>query len=133
MSDDMGDKIKQIAEMLGQDSNSGIPDNVKGLLNMFMSSNNSKDETSSDDNSSEREKPSEGSSRADTDDLADMARKMKKAMNMLNTNNDPRVNLLNAIKPYLNDNRQKKLQNCMKIIKIGSLTKMLDESEGRSV
>ncbi len=133
MSDEMGDKIKQIAEMLGQDSNSGIPDNVKGLLNMFMSSNNSKDETSSDDNSSEKEKPSEDSSRADTDDLADMARKMKKAMNMLNTNNDPRVNLLNAIKPYLNDNRQKKLQKCMKIIKIGSLTKMLDESEGRSV
>ncbi|EPR13674.1 hypothetical protein [Ruminiclostridium papyrosolvens] len=133
MSDDMGDKIKQIAEMLGQDSNSGIPDNVKGLLNMFMSSNNSKDETSSDDNSSEKENSSEDSSRADTDDLADMARKMKKAMNMLNTNNDPRVNLLNAIKPYLNDNRQKKLQKCMKIIKIGSLTKMLDESEGRSV
>ncbi|AEY64671.1 hypothetical protein [Clostridium sp. BNL1100] len=133
MSDDMGDKIKQIAEMLGQDSNSGIPDNVKGLLNMFMSSNNSKDETSSDDTSSEKEKPSEESSRADTDDLADMARKMKKAMNMLNTNNDPRVNLLNAIKPYLNDNRQKKLQKCMKIIKIGSLTKLLDESEGRSV
>ncbi|WP_024833044.1 hypothetical protein [Ruminiclostridium josui] len=133
MSDDMGDKIKQIAEMLGQDSNSGIPDNVKGLLNMFMSSNHSKDENSSDDNSSEKEKPSEDSSRADTDDLTDMARKMKKAMNMLNTNNDPRVNLLNAIKPYLNDNRQKKLQKCMKIIKISSLTKMLDESEGRSV
>lgn len=133
MSDDMGDKIKQIAEMLGQDSNSGIPDNVKGLLNMFMSQNSSKDETSSDDTSSEKENPSEDSSRADTDDLADMARKMKKAMNLLNTNNDPRVNLLNAIRPYLNDNRQKKLQKCMKIIKIGSLTKMLDESEGRSV
>lgn len=111
MSDDMGDKIKQIAEMLGQDSNSGIPDNVKGLLNMFMSSNHSKDENSSDDNSSEKEKPSEDSSRADTDDLTDMARKMKKAMNMLNTNNDPRVNLLNAIKPYLNDNRQKNFRS----------------------
>lgn len=133
MSDDMGDKIKQIAEMLGQDSNSGIPDNVKGLLNMFMSANNSKDETSSDDNSSEKSNPPEETSRADTDDLADMARKMKKAMNILNTANDPRVNLLNAVKPYLNDNRQKKLQKCMKIIKIGSLTKMLDESEGRSV
>ncbi|ACL74742.1 hypothetical protein [Ruminiclostridium cellulolyticum] len=133
MSDDMGDKIKQIAEMLGQDSNSGIPDNVKGLLNMFMSANNSKDETSSDDNSSEKSNPPEETSRADTDDLADMARKMKKAMNMLNTAKDPRVNLLNAVKPYLNDNRQKKLQKCMKIIKIGSLTKMLDESEGRSV
>ncbi|HEX2927255.1 MAG TPA: hypothetical protein VHP38_13520 [Ruminiclostridium sp.] len=133
MSDDMGDKIKQIAEMLGQNSNSGIPDNVKGLLNMFMSSSNSKDENSSDESSSEENNRSEEHPKADTDDLTDMTRMMKKAMNMLNTANDPRVNLLNAIKPYLNNKRQKKLQTCLKIIRIGSLTKVLDESEGRSV
>jgi hypothetical protein len=139
MSDDMSDKIKQIAEMFGQNSNTNIPDNVKGLLNMFMSSGNSssggdsKEEDSSDNSSSEKTDTREEPSRTDTDDLADMTRKMKKAMSMLNTANDPRVNLLNAIKPYLNNNRQRKLQTCMKIIKIGSITKLLDESEGRSV
>lgn len=129
MSDDMGDKFKQIAEMLGQNSNTNIPDNVKGLLNMFMT-NNSKDEGSAEDNS-ESPRTSEDASRSDTDEMADMTRKMKKAMNMINTANDPKVNLLNAIKPYLNKNRQKKLQTCMKIMRIGSLTKIIEESEER--
>lgn len=129
MSDEMGDKFKQIAEMLGQNSNTNIPDNVKGLLNMFMTNSSPKEENSSDDNP-QTQKTNEDSSRTETDDTADMARKMKKAITMLNTTtNDPKVNLLNAIKPYLNKDRQRKLQTCMKIIKIGGLTKILDDSD----
>ncbi|HEY5586944.1 MAG TPA: hypothetical protein VIK78_20945 [Ruminiclostridium sp.] len=131
MSDEMGDKFKQIADMLGQNSNANIPDNVKGLLNMFMS-NNTKEESPSDD-ISQRPKTSEGSSKVDPDDIADMTRKMKKTMNMLNPASDPKMNLLNAIKPYLNIERQKKLQTCMKLMKIGSLTKLFDDSEERTV
>lgn len=132
MSDEMGDKFKQIADMLGQNSNANIPDNVKGLLNMFMSGNSTKEETPSDD-IPQKSDTKEESSRADTDEAADITRKMKKAMNMLNPASDPKVNLLNAIKPYLNKDRQRKLQTCMKLMKIGSLTKLLDESEERPV
>lgn len=132
MSDDMGDKIKQIADLFGQNSNANIPDNVKGLFNMLVSnagSNNSNEESPSED-TSQKSRTSDSSSEDDTDEMADMARKMKKAMNMMSTTaNDPRVNLLNAIKPYLNKSRQKKLQNCMKLIRLGSLTKVLDDSE----
>ena len=129
MSDEMGDKFKQIAEMLGQNSNTNIPDNVKGLLNMFMSNSSTKEENAPEDNP-QTQKTNDDSSRSETDDTADMARKMKKAMTMLNTTtNDPKVNLLNAIRPYLNKDRQRKLQTCMKIIKIGGLTKILDDSE----
>lgn len=131
MSDDMGDKIKQIADMLGQNSNPNIPDNVKGLLSMLMSNNNSKDEDSSEDPPKTR--GSENSSNNEADDFADMARKMKKAMGMINTGNDPRVTLLNAIRPYLNKNRQRKLQTCIKLMRIGSLTQLLDDSEERPV
>jgi len=126
MSDEMGDKFKQIADMLGQNSNANIPDNVKGLLNMFMSNNSTKEESSSEDtpqNSIANEEPS----KTGTDEGADMARKMKKAMSMLNKPNDSKVNLLNAINPYLNKGRQKKLQTCMKLMKLGSLTKLFDE------
>lgn len=131
MSDDMGDKIKQIADMLGQNSNPNIPDNVKGLLSMLMSNNNSKDEDSSEDPPKTR--GSDNSSNNEADDFADMARKMKKAMGMINTGNDPRVTLLNAIRPYLNKNRQRKLQTCIKLMRIGSLTQLLDDSEERPV
>ncbi len=132
MSDDMGDKIKQIADMLGQNSNPNIPDNVKGLLGMLMSNNGSKEEDSSED-SPQKSRSSENSGNNDADDFADMARKMKKAMGKLNTGSDPRVNLLNAIRPYLNKNRQRKLQTCIKLMRIGSLTQILDDSEERPV
>lgn len=126
MSDEMGDKFKQIADMLGQNSNANIPDNVKGLLNMLMSNPTTKEESSSEDtpqNTNANEEPS----KTDTDEGADMARKMKKAMSMLNKPNDPKMNLLNAINPYLNKGRQKKLQTCMKLMKLGGLTKLFDE------
>jgi hypothetical protein len=128
MSDEMGDKFKQIAEMLGQNSNTNIPDNVKGLLNMLMSNSSTKEEGPEDDTT---QKPSTNgeSSRVETDEVNDISRKMKKAVNMLNAPNDPKVNLLNAIKPYLNKNRQRKLQTCLKLIKMGSLTKLFDDSE----
>ena len=132
MSEEMGDKFKQIADMLGQNSNANIPDNVKGLLNMLMTSNSSKDENSSDD-ASQKSRASDDSAKMDNDDVADMSRKIKKTMSMLNTANDPKVNLLNAIRPYLNKDRQKKLQTCMKLIKIGSLTKLFDDSEDQTL
>ncbi len=131
MSDDMGDKIKQIADMLGQNSNPNIPDNVKGLLSMLMSNNNTKDDDSSEDPPKTR--GGDNSSNNEADEFADMARKMKKAMGKINTGNDPRVTLLNAIRPYLNKNRQRKLQTCIKLMRIGSLTQLLDDSEERPV
>jgi len=141
MSDDMGEKIKQIADMLGQNSNPNIPENVKGLLSMLMS-NDSKEkdsfeEDSKEKNSSEEQsqksRSSNNSSSNETDEFADMARKMKKVMGKLGTGSDPRVNLLNAIQPYLNKSRQRKLQNCIKLMRLGSLTQILDDSEDRPV
>ncbi len=131
MSDEMGDKLKQITDMLGQNSNTNIPDNVKGLLNMLMSNNSTKEESPSDDTEQRSSSSGEDAPKADTDEFSDMARKMKKAMKMLNPSSDPKINLLNAINPYLNKKRQRKLQTCMKLIKMGSLTKLFDESEER--
>jgi len=132
MSDEMGDKFKQIADILGQNSNTNIPDNVKGLLNMFMSNSSTKEESPQDkDDITQKPGANVESSRVDTDEVTDMTRKMKKAMNVLNPPNDPKMNLLNAINPYLNKNRQRKLQTCIKLIKMGSLTKLFDESEER--
>lgn len=133
MSDDMGDKFKQIADLLGQSSNTNIPENVKGILNMLVSNSNSKaDDDPSDDTNEESSQNSRSKDSAANDnnsDMEDMARKMKKAIGMINPESDPRSNLLNAIRPYLNKNRQKKLQTCMKLMKIGSLTRILEESE----
>lgn len=136
MSDDMGDKIKQIAEMLGQGSNTGLPDNVKGLFNMLMSGSNSKEDEDEAEDADEKGTASKArtnenskTKNTESEDMADMARKMKKAMNMLNTGSDPRVNLLNAIRPYLNKNRKRKLETCIKIMQLGSLSQFFDDRE----
>jgi hypothetical protein len=147
MSDEMDGKFKQIADLIGQNSNANIPDSIKGLLNMLSTNNNTKEESPSEavtQNPESKEdspsgaitrspKPNEESKASNSDDAADIARKVKKAASMLNSANDPKVTLLNALKPFLNKNRQRKLQTCMKLMKIGSLTKILDDSEGRPV
>jgi len=135
MSDDMSEKIKQIADILGQNSNPNIPDNIKGLLSMLMPNNSSNDDSKSEDISEDppQTRGSDNSSSSEADDFSDMARKMKKALGKLNSGNDPRVNLLNAIRPYLNKNRQRKLQTCIKLMRIGSLAQLLDDSEERPV
>jgi hypothetical protein len=137
MSDDLNKKIKQITDLLGQDT---IPDNVKGLLSLLASSNG-KDESSQqksveapqykEDRSerSERNDRYERSERSEIDENMEMLRKVRRVMDRLNTNNDPRVNLLTAIKPFLNSNRQKKLGNCIKMIQMSSLTKIMDDND----
>ena len=132
VSDDIDKKFKQIADMIGQKDSGGMPDNVKSILNMFMSSASQKSDEAaepSEDSEKSSRSSSEDKKQTGDDDTQDLARKMKKAVDMLGaTTNDPRANLLNALHPYLNKERQKKLQKCMKLIKLGSLTKLMDES-----
>jgi hypothetical protein len=125
MSDDLNKKIKQITDLLGQDT---IPDNVKGLLSLLASSNG-KDESSQQKSVEAPQYKEDRSERSEIDENMEMLRKVRRVMDRLNTNNDPRVNLLTAIKPFLNSNRQKKLGNCIKMIQMSSLTKIMDDND----
>lgn len=127
MSDDLGKKIKQITDLLGQDT---VADGVKSLLSMLGSTK--------DDVPAQSEKQVEllptgsddaGSSRVEQDDTINMVRKVKKVMDNISHGNDPRVNLLNALRPYLNKNRQKKLNSCVKLLSITSLSKLIDDDD----
>lgn len=122
MSDDLNKKIKQITDILSQD---GLPDNLKGILSMLGSSNDSsqsqeKQESAPPENEEKAIKP-------DNDDSMEMVRKIKKVMDSMRVNNDPRINLLTAIKPFLNLTRQKRINSCVKMLHMASLTKYMDE------
>ena len=123
MSDDINKKIQMISEALGQDT---MPDNVKNLLGLLASSlSSNKEETpqSKDSQDVKAEKPS----RSETDDNVEMVRKVKKVLENLNTASDPRVNLLTAIQPFLGSKRQQKLNNCIKILQMSSLSRLMDD------
>jgi hypothetical protein len=123
MSDDLSNKINQISEMLGQDT---MPDNLKNLIGLLAGS------FSGNKEESPREKDpidvkEDKSPKSETDDNLDLMRKVSKVMNKLNTANDPRVNLLTAIKPFMSSKRQQKLNNCIRILQVSSLTRLMDD------
>lgn len=127
MSEDLNKKLSQIADILGQE---GMPDNIKGLLSLLSSSGNSgnKEETppKQSDAPIRRE---EKLLKPDMDDSLEMIRKVKSLMDRTNTSNDPRLNLITAIKPFLNRKRQQKLGNCMMLLQMSRLSGFMDENE----
>lgn len=124
MSDDLDKKIKQITDMLGQDT---LPDNIKGLLNLLATASG-KEETPAKTNEVPAVK-NEKTERSELDENMEIMRRVKRVMDKLNSNNDPRVNLLTAIKPFLNTRRQKKVSDCIKLLQMSSLVKLMEDND----
>lgn len=174
MSNDLGKKVQQIAQMLNQEE---IPDNVKELVALLTSSL-SKKEPPSD---SSRDKAGEGDSShqeygirdedmIDRDSLSEVsegdsshqkyggensfAQKASqdtlssdtssdlesainpetinsalKAMDRIKSTNDPRINLLHAIEPFMNARRQQKIGNCIQLLQLSGLSRLLNDRE----
>jgi hypothetical protein len=125
MSDDLNKKIKQITDILGQEN---MPDNIKGLLSLLAGSNSQ----------SEPEEPKpvdlvpkkeDRPVKSEMEDNLEMIRKVKKIMDGMNRKDDPRINLLSAVRPFLSSTRQKKLNNCLKLLQMHNITKYIDEQD----
>jgi hypothetical protein len=138
MSDDLNKKVQQIAQMLGQDS---VPDNVKELVALIASSLKG-DSSAKGDSSPEGDSPPQtpqalpGQGNQDTepsDSAPNLSSEMldtaKNALRQFNAASDPRINLLNAIKPFMNNRRQKKIGSCIQLLQIAGLSRMLNEKE----
>lgn len=128
MSEDLNKKIQQIADVLGSDS---MPDNIKDLLSVLAGSLGSKKPEETTAKQTEAPPPSreERSSHSEGEDSGDMLRRVKKVMDKVSINNDPRINLLNAIQPFMNPHRQKKIGNCIRLLQMTSLTRLLDDND----
>ncbi len=129
MSEDMDKKIQQIAELFGQEK---MPDNVKGLLSLLAGSLGNKGESAAPPPEAEgqpREEEPAAAAADNTDNNEDVLRKAKSIANSLNGSNDPRINLLYAIRPFMNSNRQKKISNCIQLLQMSSLARLMDKQE----
>lgn len=125
MSDDLNKKIMQIAELFGQES---VPDNVKGLLSM-LASGAGNDSNASSKNAEPVPVREEKAPKADMDDSLEMMMRLKRMMDRANPGSDPRLNLINAIKPFLSSKRQKKLGNCLTLLSMTRVAKMMGEND----
>lgn len=136
MSDDLNKKVQQIAQMLGQDS---VPDNVKELVALIAASLKGDGSAKGDslpegDSPQPQRLPSQSGPEAGIpNDTAMISEEMldtaKNALQQINSANDPRINLLNAIKPFMNNRRQKKIGSCIQMLQVAGLSRMLNEKE----
>lgn len=118
MSDDLSDLIKNF-------SNSNIDMNkVNNLLSSLKSTD--KSSTSNDSSSSE-------STSGNNIDITTML-KIKEMIDKINSShNDKRSNLLLALKPYLRESRQTKLDQYIKLLNMAPLLEMFKDDGDKNV
>lgn len=109
MSEDVNDKIEQIITMLAK-------------------LNSPPQQTHNDQQ--DQQSANKENSRKQYDEIdTELLNSVKSIMRGLNTKNDTRINLLKSIKPYLNIERQEKINTCMMILQLAEISKMLDKEE----
>lgn len=138
MNEDLNNKIKQITDILGQEN---IPDNVKGLLSLLASPGQDEESTRDPDQAHEGaprktgQSNNDGEKKLSGDELErnlKMIKTVKLIMDKLGSNSDPRISLLSALKPFMGDERQEKIENCINILQISSLARLVGE-DGKGI
>lgn len=121
MSDDLSDLMKNF-------SNSNIDMNkIKNILNSLNSSDKSSSSNNSSQNSSQNTSSDSNATNIDMNTIL----KIKEIMDKINSShNDKRSHLLMALKPYLRESRQTKLDQYMKLLDIAPLLEMFKNDNG---
>jgi len=125
-NEDLNKKIKQITDILGQEN---LPDNIKGLLSLLAAPAASSGESQPPKTNENPAFKEDKSARTEFEESVEMAAKVKKIMERLNTHNDPKINLLMALRPFMGDKRQKKINNCISLLRFSSLARLAEEQE----
>lgn len=113
MSDDLESKIKQIADLFKNKDE--MPDGLKSIVDMVKG----KPDT---------EASSHGNKLPDTveDDAVEVMLKLKRIMDSKKVYDDPKIRLLNSIKPFLRESRQEKVNNCIKVLSLSKMTRYME-------
>ena len=108
--ENLNNALKQVSSML-QDGD--MADTLKNLMDGLNLSSPSPSDDSEDENNDETEK------------LIRMATKM---LNNPSMKSDPKINLLNSLKPYLNKHRKGKVDQCIKFLSMSKAMVFLNEN-----
>ena len=121
-NEDMSDVFEKLNSFASQNNIS--PDMVNNLLNMVNnnSSNSTQTHYSSPNYNNSKETSNNSSFNTNGIDF-DTILKMKTIIDKMNTKDDPRSNLLQSLKPYLNDSRKSKIDQYIQLM---NMSKVLD-------
>lgn len=120
-NNDMNNLIRKAQDMINNDQ---IPAELKSIVSQ-VSSNNNVNESSSSNNVSSVFSSEETSS---TIDVKKLSRLVSSINN--NTESDDMSQLLNSLKPYLRNEKREKIDEYIKLIKIGKAAQLFDIISG---
>lgn len=124
-SSNTDDNNKSTNDDVSSNSNQFNMDNLKEFINNFQNSSQ-EDNTNINDDSNN----SNNNSNNFNFDISTML-KMKSIMDKMNSSrNDPRSNLLQSLKPYLNDNRKERLDQYMQFLNISKVLEAFNSEGG---
>lgn len=115
----MDDFVKNFDSLL---NGKEIPDNIKEMLNSFIQNSNSTNETSNN-SSNEASSPNNDFANIDMETIL----KIQKIIKTMNSEqSDSRSNLLRSLKPYLNPNRQKKVDQYIQLLNMEKVLELFN-------
>lgn len=116
MSDDISSKLQQLKDMLSDDQ---MQDKLKSMMSIMPNIQNS-------------EEGAENQQSGNNFNLSEnevMISKFMKIMEKRKQLNDPRINLLTAIKPYLSQKRQGRVDSYSKIFSFTQLASLFKDDD----
>ena len=120
-SSNTDENSKYTNDDVSSNSNQFNMDNLKEFINNFQSSSQESNANINDDSNN---------SNNFNFDINTMM-KMKNIMDKMNSSrNDPRSNLLQSLKPYLNDNRKERLDQYMQFLNISKVLEAFNSEGG---
>ena len=120
-SSNTDENSKYTNDDVSSNSNQFNMDNLKEFINNFQSSSQESNANINDDSNN---------SNNFNFDINTMM-KMKSIMDKMNSSrNDPRSNLLQSLKPYLNDNRKERLDHYMQFLNISKVLEAFNSEGG---
>lgn len=117
MNDTLNEKIKEIGNMFGINE---FPENLGEIFESFISNENSVNNNEFDTNDIEIKNTNNN----ETEKYVQIMNKLKEKN--FNSKNNKKIQLLNAIEPFLNNKRKDKVSNCIKFITFADLAKDLN-------
>ena len=124
-NEDMSDIFEKINNLASQNNISpDMINNISNMLNNYSHQNNNTTQNSDTSNN-------QSSFNMDGIDF-DTILKMKSIIDKMNTKNDPRSNLLQSLKPYLNESRKSKVDQYIQLLNMSKVLEVFPFMGGDS-
>lgn len=116
----MNEDLSSLFDKFNIDKNSISPEMINNLMNSLgVSSQNSSNQNEENYSSQNNSEAGQNSSNFDFETIL----KMKSIIDKMNVKDDPRSNLLQSLKPYLNENRRSKIDQYVQLM---NLSRVMD-------